>query len=347
MEKIAFLDRDGCLIFEPPNTKQIDSLAKLQVLPKVIEGLQNLQREGYELVLVSNQNGVGSKSFPKRAFEIPQKKFLEILKKEGITFSQVFICPHLPSTNCACRKPKIGLLKNFLKQEKIDFTQSFMLGDRDTDSEFGKNLGVASFQMQTNGDFPRLGFVKRKTTETDIFVGCNLDGKGIYKIETGIGFFDHMLEQFSRHALVDLTISAKGDLQVDKHHTVEDVAITLGEALSKALGNRAGIRRFSTLIPMDDALAETALDLSGRPFLVFNAKFKSEMVGEFPTELLEHFFQSLTQSLKANLHINVKAGKNEHHKIEAIFKSFAKSFRFAIEKDVRLDNLIPSTKGSL
>lgn len=347
MKKIAFLDRDGTLIFEPYDTKQIDSLEKLKILPNIVHGLKKIQNEGYELILISNQDGLGTKSFPMNDFTIPHNKFLECLKKEAIEFKEIFICPHFLKEDCQCRKPKLGLIQEFIANNTIDYEKSFILGDRDSDIEFGKNLGIATFAMQTNSRFPRLGFKKRQTNETNIFVGCNIDGKGIYNIHTGIGFFDHMLEQLSKHSLIDLVIHAKGDLHIDEHHTIEDVAITLGEALSDALEKRTGIRRFSTVIPMDDTLVETAIDLCGRSYLVFNATFKRDMVGDFPTELTEHFFKSLSDSLKSTIHINVKYSKNSHHQIEAIFKSFAKSLRFCTELDCRIENVIPSTKGIL
>lgn len=345
MKKIAFLDRDGTLIFEPPDTKQIDSIEKLEILPNVIDGLKNLLKEGYELVMISNQDGLGTSAFPKKAFEKPQKTFIKQLKKEGIEFYKILVCPHLAKEQCSCRKPKTGLTKDFLKNEKIDYSQSFVLGDRETDMELGKNLGIRCFQMETNTSFPRLAFTKRITKETDILIQCNLDGKGLYQIDTGLNFFNHMLEQLAKHSLIDLVIDAKGDLEIDEHHTVEDTAIVLGSVLSKALVSRKGICRYSTLLPMDDTLAEVAIDLGGRPYLVFNVEFKREMVGDLPTELIEHFFRSLAETLKANIHINVRYSRNEHHKIEAIFKAFAKALRSACEDDLRLKNILPSTKG--
>ena len=345
--KIAFLDRDGTLIFEPPDTKKIDSLERLKILPGVIDGLKDLLSEGYKLVMVSNQNGVGTKDFPADDFRIPQEKFLEILRKEGVDFLKVFICPHMPEDGCLCRKPKTGLVNEFIKSEKIDFENSFMLGDRETDLEFARNIGVAGFRMLTNSTFPRMAFVDRKTKETSINIMVNLDGIGNYRIDTGLKFFDHMLEQFSRHSLVDLVISAKGDLAVDEHHTVEDVAIALGQVLNKALGERRGLKRYAFTLPMDDTLVELALDLGGRTYLVFNAEFKREKVGDLPTELVEHFFRSLSESLRSNIHINVRYSRNEHHQIEAVFKAFAKAFRFAIEIDERLVGQLPSTKGIL
>lgn len=345
--KTAFIDRDGTLIFEPPDTKRIDSLVKLKILPGVIAGLKNLQTQGYKLVMVSNQDGVGTKNFLKKKFGEPQKKFLKILKNEGINFYKIFVCPHTEKDRCSCRKPKTGLVENFLKNEPIDLQQSFMIGDRKTDQEFACNIGVKSFWMETNGRFPRIAARKRITNETDIFALVNLDGTGQFDINTGIGFLDHMIEQFSRHSLVDLTLKAKGDLERDEHHIIEDTAITLGEALSVALGKREGIRRYGFLLPMDDTLAEVAIDLGGRPYLVFNCKFNREKVGDMPTEMIEHFFKSLSDALRANIHISVRYSKNEHHKIEAIFKAFAKAMRQATEIDTRLRNFLPTTKGIL
>lgn len=346
-QKIAFLDRDGALIYEPPDTKQIDSLDKLKILPGVISGLKALVGQGYKLVMVSNQDGLGAKSFPKKDFELPQNKFLEILRKEDIVFYKIFICPHFRKDNCACRKPKLGLLKKFLNTESIDYGKSFMVGDRESDGEFAKNIGVKFYSMATNSSFPRIASVERGTKETQIFAQANLDGQGSFSIDTGINFFNHMLEQLSKHSLIDLTIKAKGDLQVDDHHTIEDVGLSLGEALLKALGDRKGIKRYGFLLPMDDTLVEAAIDLGGRPYLVFNSEFKREKVGDLPTEMVEHFFRSVAESLKANIHINVKYGRNEHHKIEAIFKAFAKALRMAVDKDFRQQGVLPSTKGIL
>lgn len=345
--KIAFLDRDGTLIFEPTDTKRIDSLDRLEVLPGVVEGLKNLMSDHYKLVMVSNQNGVGSSEFPLENFQIPQEKFIEILKNEGIEFYDIFVCPHLPEDDCLCRKPKIGLLEDFIKSENIDLEKSFMLGDRDTDLEFARNIGVAGFKMMTNSSFPRMASLSRKTKETEVLVLANLDGCGNYKIDTGVKFLDHMLEQFSKHSLVDLVVSARGDLQIDEHHTVEDVAIVLGQVLNRALGERRGLKRYAFTLPMDDTLVEVAIDLGGRTYLVFNAKFKREKVGDLPTELVEHFFRSMSEALRSNIHINVRYSRNEHHQIEAIFKAFAKSFRLAVEIDKRLADQLPSTKGLL
>ena len=344
--KIAFVDRDGTLIFEPPATEQADSLEALQILPGAIAGLTKLVKDGYKLVMVSNQDGLGMTAYPKKKFDIVQKELLKQLKKEGIDFYGVFVCPHSAKDNCACRKPKIGLVKEFMKKNEIDKLRSFVIGDRATDMGLANNLGVRGFLMKTNGLFSRIATVERNTKETSIFVQCNLDGTGNYSVETGLGFFNHMLEQFSKHSLIDLTVIARGDLHIDEHHTIEDVGLALGETLAGALGDRAGIKRYGFLLPMDDTLVEVAVDLGGRPYLVFECKFAREKVGDLPTEMVEHFFRSLAETLKANIHINVRYSKSEHHKIEAIFKSFAKTLRMAVEKDAR-SSALPTTKGHL
>lgn len=345
--KIAFLDRDGALIFEPPDSKRIDSLGKLRILPDVVSGLKNLLADDYKLVLVSNQNGIGSKDFPIESFQIPQEKFLEILRNQRVEFYKIFVCPHLVEDECICRKPKTGLVDSFIRSEKIDFEKSFMLGDRESDMEFARNIGVPGFKMMTNSRFPRIASVIRKTSETDVFVMANLDGCGNYQIDTGLKFLDHMLEQFSKHSLVDLVVKTRGDLQIDEHHTVEDVAIVLGQVLNKALGERNGLNRYAFTLPMDDTLVDVALDLGGRTYLVFDAEFKREKVGDLPTELVEHFFRSVSAFLRANIHINVRYTRNEHHQIEAIFKAFARAFRLAVEVDERLSDQLPTTKGIL
>lgn len=345
--KIAFLDRDGTLIFEPLDTKQIDLVEKVKILQSVVEGLKRLKEEGYRFVMISNQDGRGTSSFPEEDFERPQKKFLELFEKEGIEFYRILICPHFPEDQCACRKPRTGLVQDFLKHEKIDLDRSIMVGDREADMEFAKNVGVWGFRMETNGTFPRLASVNRRTDETDVFVQCNLDGNGNFQIETDLRFFNHMLEQLSKHSLIDLRIKAKGDSDIDEHHIVEDIGLTLGQALSRALGTRKGISRYGFLLPMDDTLAEVALDLGGRPYLVFNCVFKREKLGDLPTEMVEHFFRSLSDSLKANIHINMRYSRNEHHKIEAIFKALGRALRMACEHNHRLEDSLPSTKGVL
>ncbi len=343
--KVAFLDRDGTLIFEPVDTEQIDSVEKLKILPGVIEGLKRIKKAGYQLVMVTNQDGLGTRKFSESQFRKPQEKLLSLLKKEGVEFQKVFICPHFEKDRCSCRKHKTGLVSKFVTQEKIDLDKSFMLGDRATDLGFAKNLGVQGFKMDTNGTFPRLAFLERSTRETSIFIQCNLDGEGAYKIDTGLNFFNHMLEQLSKHSLIDLAIKAKGDLHVDEHHTVEDIGIVLGQVLSDALGSREGIGRFGFLVPLDETLAEVVIDLGGRPYLKFHCEFKRPVVGDLPTELVEHFFKSFSDALRANIHINVRYGENEHHKIEAIFKATARALRMACERDPRRQNSLPSTKG--
>lgn len=347
LTKAAFIDRDATLIYEPTVTCQVDSLDKLRILPGVIDGLKRIQSDGYKLVMVSNQDGLGTPALPTADFEAPQKELLKSLGEQGIAFAEIFICPHLPGDGCSCRKPKIGLVKKFLKETPIDYEKSFVVGDRETDSEFAKNIGVRSYRMESNGTFPRIASVERATKETKNFVQCNLDGTGKSSIDTGLNFFNHMLEQLSKHSLIDITVKAEGDLHIDEHHTVEDVGLALGTALLQALGERKGINRYGFLLPMDDTLVETAIDLGGRPYAVFNAEFKREMVGDLPTELVEHFFRSLAEALKANIHINVKYSKNEHHKIEAIFKSLAKTLKMAVSLDPRAKGELPTTKGVL
>lgn len=344
--KVAFLDRDGTLIWEPPETKQIDSLDKLRILPGVIDGLRALKDEGFDLVMVSNQNGIGTSQFPKESFEATQAEFLRQLQEQGIKFTEIFVCQHLPEAECECRKPKIGLVQQFLSESGIDLSASIMVGDRDTDEEFARNIGVQTVRMQTNGRFPRFAQLRRKTKETDIAVFVNIDGSGRSNIATGIGFLDHMLDLLTKHSLIDLSLKANGDLQVDEHHTVEDTALALGSALAKALGDKRSIERYGFWVPMDEALAEVAIDLSGRPYFVFDGKFKREYVGELPTELVSHFFESFAQSLRCNLHMTIKRGENEHHKIEALFKGFGRCLRQAFRASP-YEQGTPSTKGSL
>ncbi|MCK9324797.1 MAG: imidazoleglycerol-phosphate dehydratase HisB [Bacteroidales bacterium] len=344
--KIAFLDRDGTLIWEPPETKQVDSIAKLRILPGVVEGLRSLQSDGFDLVLVSNQDGIGSSSFPTESFEIPQKEFLSQLEKEDVTFRAVFFCPHKAAEKCTCRKPKTGLVDAFLKEEAIDLESSLMIGDRETDRLFAESIGVRFISMETNGRFPRFAGVKRITKETDIEAFVNLDGNGIAQIETGLGFFNHMLELLTKHSLIDLTLKANGDLQVDEHHTVEDVGLVLGTLFSKALGDKRGIERYGFWVPMDETLAYVVVDLSGRPYFVFQGEWKREYVGELPTELISHFFESLAQTLGCNLHMKIERGENEHHKIEALFKGLGRALRQAFRQSP-YERDIPSTKGSL
>ncbi|HAL54992.1 MAG TPA: bifunctional histidinol-phosphatase/imidazoleglycerol-phosphate dehydratase [Bacteroidetes bacterium] len=364
MKKVVFLDRDGTIIVEPPD-KQIDSLEKLELIPGVIQGLRLLVDRGFELVMITNQDGLGTSSFPSASFDKPQQKLLDILSGEGIRFSEIFICPHMPSDQCDCRKPKSGLLRDYLAKQKIDLAKSFVIGDRETDVQLGDNIGCKTIrltdaQSSSSRAFAgnileackivvradRCGHVDRKTNETSIRIDVFLDGTGAHTINTGLGFFDHMLAQLSRHSLIDMSIVAEGDLRVDEHHTVEDTGLAVGNAIRQALGEKRGIERYGFLLPMDESLAQVALDLSGRPYFVFESSFQREKVGDLPTELVEDFFRALTDGLRANLHIKVE-GRNDHHKIEAIFKSVARALKQAVAIDERSATLLPTTKGNL
>ncbi len=362
MKKVLFIDRDGTIIAEPED-EQVDSFEKLTFLPGAISCLSKIAKEtDFELVMVTNQDGLGTDTFPEDTFWPVQNKILEILKGEGITFAEIFIDSTTPSQKAPTRKPGTAMLVKFLAKG-IDLNSSYVIGDRPTDVELAKNLGckaifvsnenIPDAELSTTDwndiykylkQIPRIAKVNRKTTETAILIELNLDGTGKSSIDTGIGFFDHMLEQIARHGNMDLTIKVNGDLQIDEHHTIEDVAIALGDAVLKALGGKKGIERYSFVLPMDDCLAQVALDFGGRPWLVWNVKFKREKVGALPTELFFHFFKSFSDNAKCNLNINAE-GQNEHHKIEAIFKAFAKAIRQAVRQT---DNFnIPSTKGSL
>jgi imidazoleglycerol-phosphate dehydratase/histidinol-phosphatase len=361
---VVFLDRDGTIIAEPPD-EQIDSLEKLELLPGAIEGLRLLRDRGFELILVTNQDALGTDRFPQASFDVPQKKLLSILQGEGIVFSKIFICPHVPADQCNCRKPKTGLVADFLKERSPDLQRTFMIGDRETDVLFGKNIGCKTIRLGNISDSKadiitkdfleacrsiaacsRSAHLDRTTNETSIAVEVNLDGTGFYVINTGLGFFDHMLAQLSKHSLIDMKITVKGDLHVDEHHTIEDTGLALGEVIRQALGDKRGIERYGFLLPMDESLAQVALDLGGRPFLQFQGTFERELVGEFPTELVEDFFRAFSDGLRANLHISVQ-GRNDHHKIEAIFKSVARTLKQAVAVDPRTSGVLPSTKGSL
>lgn len=346
--KYCFIDRDGTLIAEPED-QQVDSLEKFQLINNVIPALRALQEAGYTLVMVSNQDGLDSDSFPMEHFKKPQKLLLNILKSQGITFSEILICPHLAEENCACRKPKIGLLQNYLIQQRIDQDHSFMIGDRESDMELAKNLGIQGLCIKNDWD-PIVQTIlqgkqqvtaERKTNETSIRITLMRDGQT--NITTGIGFFDHMLEQMIQHSGLSANIAVSGDLHIDDHHTIEDTAITLGIALKKLLGDKHGIQRYGFVLPMDEAQAQIAIDLSGRPYCIFNGRFSRTTIGNLSTECIPHFFQSLSQSLGAAIQIDLR-GENTHHMIEAIFKGVGRAMRQAITKDsVKL----PSTKGVL
>ena len=352
--KIAFLDRDGCLILEPAD-EQVDRLDKVALVPGVIPALLRLRDTGYEFVMVTNQDGRGTPAFPEEAFREVQDFVLALFASQGIRFRAVYVCPHRPADGCQCRKPNPGHLGDFLTTVRIDRDASFVAGDRVTDLEFARNIGVRGFRVEPDNpsswsdiahavvDCPRTATVQRKTRETSISVRVDLDAEGPVHISTGIGFFDHMLDQIAKHGGFALDLSCQGDLQVDEHHTVEDVALALGEALRTALGDKRGIGRFGFLLPMDETEARISLDLSGRPYLVFDGKFTRAEVGQLPTELVPHFFRSVADSLGANLHIEVR-GENTHHMVEACFKGFGRTLRQAV---ARSGTSLPSTKGTL
>lgn len=367
MKKVLFIDRDGTLILEPEDF-QIDAFEKLKFLPGMISNLAKIVREtDFELVMVSNQDGLGTESFPEETFHPVQNFILETLENEGIIFSEVFIDRSFAHENLPTRKPNTGLLEKYFSDE-YDLKKSFVIGDRETDVQLARNLGAkAIFIKNPNFEIvesetifvaenwgkiyeflklpPRKVSHQRTTKETDIAVELNLDGSGKADISTGISFFDHMLEQISRHGNLDLKIEAKGDLHIDEHHTIEDVAITLGEAFSLVLQDKRGMERYGFCLPMDDCLAQVAIDFGGRNWCEWDTEFKREMVGKMPTEMFFHFFKSFSDKALCNLNIKAE-GTNEHHKIEAIFKAFAKAIKMAIKRDVENKNL-PSTKGTL
>lgn len=353
MSKILFIDRDGTLISEPRPSLQVDSLEKLSFEKGAIPALLALKKFGFKFVLVSNQDGLGTANFPRENFELAQNKMLEILKSCGVEFEDIFICPHFEKDNCACRKPKTALLAEYIKREIYDKNQSFVIGDRQTDIELARNLGVQGilYESEKNGwaqicEFILANFrcakVERNTKETKILVELNLNGSKS-EISTGIGFFDHMLEQIATHAGLGLKVLCKGDLNVDEHHSVEDTALALGEAIRRALGDKIGIARYGFVLPMDESLARCAIDFCNRPTLEFKAKFKKQKLGELSTEMIEHFFSSLATAMGASLHLKV-SGKNDHHKAEALFKAFARSLKMAIRLE---DEKLASSKGAL
>lgn len=375
MKKILFIDRDGTLVLEPDD-EQIDSLEKLEFYPEVFTYLGKISKElDYELVMVTNQDGLGTKSFPEEFFWPAHNKLLNSFKNEGVTFSEIFIDRSFPNDNASTRKPRTGMLTNYLDNSEYNLSESYVIGDRISDMELAKNLNSKGILInidniklkeETKNDFDdvislktnswseiyshlklkdRVVKKKRKTNETDIVMNLNLDGKGKSTIDTGISFFDHMLDQLARHGGVDLDLKINGDLDVDEHHTIEDAGITLGEAFHDALGEKIGIERYGFCLPMDDCLAQVSIDFGGRSWLVWEAEFKREMIGKMPTEMFMHFFKSFCDGAKANLHIKAE-GKNEHHKIEAIFKAFARTIKQAIKRDPE-KMILPSTKGNL
>ncbi|HEY4786518.1 MAG TPA: bifunctional histidinol-phosphatase/imidazoleglycerol-phosphate dehydratase HisB [Bacteroidales bacterium] len=373
-KKILFIDRDGTLIKEPPVDYQVDSLEKLEFYPGVFRNLYYIKKNlDFLFVMVSNQDGLGTNLFPEDTFWPSQNKMLKAFENEGITFDAIHIDPSMPADKSPARKPETAMLTQYFSEE-YDLTNSYVIGDRITDIQLAKNLGAKgiflaseerSEEIEKNGlssvcalitpDWEKIyGFlsakqrktvVARKTNETDIYVEVDLDGSGKAEISTGLGFFDHMLDQIARHSGINLTVKVKGDLHVDEHHTVEDTGIALGEALLKALGDKRGIERYGFVLPMDDCLAQVALDFGGRSWLVWDAEFKREKVGDVPTEMFYHFFKSMSDAARMNLNIKAE-GTNEHHKIEGIFKAFAKAIKNAIRRDV-FSNALPTTKGLL
>ena len=375
-KRALFIDRDGTLVEEPPVDYQLDSLEKLVFVPKVMRALYFIRKQlDFEFVMVSNQDGLGTASFPEETFWPAHNLMLKTLAGEGITFDDILIDPSLPEEQSPNRKPRLGMLGRYLTGE-YDLANSYVIGDRLTDMELAYNLGAKGIWLHPHDeeaeqalaayavplqpvfisdDWDRISEflfagerraeVRRTTKETDILVDWNLDGTGKTDIHTGLGFFDHMLEQIGKHSGTDLTIRVKGDLEVDEHHTIEDTALALGEALGKALGDKRGIERYGYCLPMDDCLCRVALDFGGRPWLVWEAEFHREKVGDMPTEMFLHFFKSLSDAARMNLNIHAE-GTNEHHKIEGIFKALARSIKMAIRRDIYRYEL-PSTQGAL
>lgn len=378
MKKVLFIDRDGTLIKEYPPTYQIDSWEKLEFYPYAFTYMRKIAEElDFELVMVSNQDGLGTNKFPEEDFLPIHKHILTSFENEGVHFAAVHIDRSRPEDNLPTRKPGIGMLLDYLKEDQYDIKNSFVIGDRITDVQLAKNLGCKAIWLNNHPglggsevkdtaaleevvalettnwkdiyEFLKLGervvLHTRATNETQITVELNLDGKGKADIKTGLGFFDHMLDQIARHGMIDLIVEAKGDLHIDEHHSIEDTGITLGEAFAKALGNKKGIERYGFALPMDEAEAKVLIDFGGRNWIVWNADFSREKIGDVPTEMFFHFFKSFSDAAKCNLNIECR-GDNEHHKIEAIFKAFAKAIKQAVKRDAS-SNQLPSTKGLL
>ena len=373
MKKVLFIDRDGTLVIEPPVDYQLDAYEKLEFYPKVFRNLSFIcSKLDFEFAMVTNQDGLGTSSFPENTFWPVHNLVMKTLKNEGITFDEVFIDRSFPEDNAPTRKPRTGMLGKYLNNPAYDLAGSFVIGDRYTDVELAKNLGCKAIYLQDDKSMlvekgleeycalatkdwdliaeflfagERIAEVRRTTKETDIYIKVDLDGSGKCDISTGLGFFDHMLEQIGKHGSLDLTIRVNGDLAVDEHHTIEDTALALGECLAKALGDKRGIERYGYCLPMDDCLCQVALDFGGRPWLVWDAEFKREKIGEMPTEMFLHFFKSLSDAAKMNLNIKAE-GQNEHHKIEGIFKALARAIKMAVKRDIYHFE-VPSSKGSL
>jgi imidazoleglycerol-phosphate dehydratase/histidinol-phosphatase len=354
--KVLFLDRDGTLIREPEDGR-VDRLDKLELVTDVIPALLRFSNAGYELVIVSNQEGLGTAEFPRERFDAVQGFMTGLFASQGVEFAAALFCPHTAAAGCACRKPAVGLVRAYLADGVLDQERSAVVGDRDSDIELAGNVGLRGFKIAGGHgagltweaiahallDRPRTARITRRTRETGIDIDVDLDREAEPRIATGIGFFDHMLEQLGKHGGFALSVECRGDLQVDEHHTVEDVALALGQALRAALGEKRGIQRYGFVLPMDEAAAEVAVDLGGRSYLVFEGAFPREQIGTLPTELVPHFFRSLADTLGASIHIRVR-GENTHHMIEACFKGVARALRQAF---VRAGNVLPSTKGQL
>ena len=375
MKKVLFIDRDGTLVIEPPVDYQLDAYEKLEFYPKVFRNLSFIRSKlDFEFAMVTNQDGLGTSSFPEDTFWPVHNLVMKTLENEGITFDEVFIDRSFPEDNAPTRKPRTGMLGKYLNNPAYDLAGSFVIGDRYTDVELAKNLGCKAIYLQDDKSMlvekgleehcalatkdwdqiaeflfagERIAEVRRTTKETDIYIKVDLDGSGKCDIATGLGFFDHMLEQIGKHGSLDLTIRVKGDLEVDGHHTVEDTGIVLGNAIKEAIGDKVGIKRYGYFIlPMDDALVLCSLDLSGRPYFAFDAQFPTQMVGDFETELVREFFYAISYSAGMNLHIKMLTPGNNHHMMEAMFKAFAKALDRATGKDPRIEDVL-STKGSL
>ena len=376
-KKVLFIDRDGTLVIEPPVDYQLDSLEKLEFYPKMMRNLFFIRKKlDFELVMVSNQDGLGTASFPEDTFWPAHNLLLKTLEGEGITFDAIYIDRSMPQDNAPTRKPRTGMLTRYLNNDDYDLAGSFVIGDRATDVELALNLGCRAILLQPDKQLleasplreqllatcalatddwdkvceylfagERCAEVRRTTHETDVYISLNLDGHGHCDISTGLGFFDHMLEQIGRHGGFDLTIHTKGDLHVDEHHTIEDTALALGECLYQALGSKRGIERYGYALPMDDCLCQVCLDFGGRPWLVWDATFSRERIGDVPTEMFYHFFKSLSDTARMNLNIQAQ-GENEHHKIEGIFKTLARALKMAVRRDIYHYEL-PTSKGVL